>query len=118
MGVSARSSDDLACGDIPYPALRATLPTTRFARGRRDKKALRCRLCLTLSRTVICPTGTVRKILSSPRAKNIVLLFFGNMWFTFAHPVPATRGASRSSETLGWDAVDAAASGATIAQGR
>jgi hypothetical protein len=35
-------------------------------------------------RKVICPTGTLSELLSSPRAKNISLPFFGNTGFALA----------------------------------
>jgi hypothetical protein len=53
---------------------------------------IRKRLCrshfLARWRQVICPTGSGREFLSSPRAKNKSLLFFRNMWFLPAHPTP------------------------------
>jgi hypothetical protein len=34
------------------------------------------------------PDGRVREFLSSPLAKNKSLLFFRNLWFLPAHPIP------------------------------
>jgi len=35
---------------------------------------------------LICPTGDAGELLSIPRAKNICLPFFGNLWFVIAIP--------------------------------
>jgi len=83
---------------------------------RRDKKALRCSRFMTLSRKVICPSSAVREFLSSPGAKNKLLFKIPKSVASLRHPVPQ-EGRSRSSRTLGWDAVDAAASGAIVSQG-
>jgi len=48
--------------------------------GGMDKKALRCSHFLLSRPQVICPTGGVRKFLSSPLVENILLLFFRIMW--------------------------------------
>jgi hypothetical protein len=42
-------------------------------------KSLRCSHFSLFPRQVICPTGSVSEFLSSPLAKNILLLFFRNM---------------------------------------
>ena len=55
---------------------------------------------------VICPTGGLRELLSSPRAKNILLPFFGNMWFVLAIP-PCQEGRLAIVTNVGRDAVDA-----------
>jgi hypothetical protein len=83
----------------------------------RDKEVAALQSFVTLPRKVICPTGAVGEIMSSPSAKNILLLFFGNLWFPARIPF-LLRGALRDRpRTLGWDAVDAAASGAIVSQG-
>jgi hypothetical protein len=55
---------------------------------------LRCSLFLLILHQVICPTGGGRKIMSSPRAKKILIPFFRNICL-------AKRGGSRSSRTWG-----------------
>jgi hypothetical protein len=65
---------------------------------------------------VICPTGEVCEFLSSPCAKNKLLFKIPKSVISSCHTVPQ-EGRSRSSRTLGWDAVEAAASGAIVSQG-
>ena len=70
------------------------------------RKNLRYSRAFTLSCKVICPTGGVGEFLSSPRAKNILLPFFGNIWFVVAIP-PCQEGRLAIVTNVGWDAVDA-----------
>ena len=55
---------------------------------------------------VICPTGGVLEFLSSPRAKNVLLTFFGKLWFALAIP-PCQEGRLAIVTNVGRDAVDA-----------
>jgi len=69
-----------------------------------------------LSLLKIRPTGKSDEKLSIPRDENISL--FPKLKFAYVSPVPLTRGAYASSRNAGWDAVDAAASGAKQVAGR
>jgi hypothetical protein len=82
-----------------------------------DKKELRCSPFAHFLRRVICPTGCVREFLSSPLAKNKSLHETPKSILQLS-PSRSTRGALRGRHER-WvrDAVDAAASGATISQG-
>jgi hypothetical protein len=60
-------------------------------------------------RLVICPSGALMKILSSPLCKNISLHPSGKSSLQIRAIPPHTRGVSRSSRNAGWNAVDAAA---------
>ena len=70
------------------------------------EKPLHRSLFLLVLHQVICPSGGRCKILSSPRAKNKLLPFFGNTWFTVAIP-PCQEGRIAIVTNVGWDAVDA-----------
>src|SRR5262245_37236578 len=65
----------------------------------------------------ILPVGQISKNLSSPVAKNIPLFRRGQISDKSAHPT-RQRGGSRSSRTVRWDAMDAAASGGFTPAGR
>ena len=70
------------------------------------RKNLRYSRAFTLSCKVICPTGGVGEFLSSPRAKNILLPFFGNIGLVVAIP-PCQEGRLAIVTNVGRDAVDA-----------
>jgi len=62
--------------------------------------------------------GGLRGMLSSPHAKNILLPFFGKMWFHLAIPSRSEGRFGRSSPDVGRDAVDATLSCAHVIAGR
>jgi hypothetical protein len=89
---------------------RAYIRATRW--HRRENAAPRPgheRICFR-RRLVICPSGVLMKILSSPLCKNISLHPSGKSSLQIRGIPPHQRGVSRSSRTRGADAVDAAAS--------
>ena len=55
------------------------------------------------------PDGQISKNLSSPLDKNILLFFEAKSPAYLSTSLAHKRGVSRSSRTLGWDAVDATA---------
>jgi hypothetical protein len=67
---------------------------------------------------LICPTGTLREILSITSAQNIPLPFFRNMWFPLRIPSRCKGVTARSSRNVGRGAVDATMSCAHEVAGR